>query len=79
MASAKICGDFAASHAHLYQYFDNNAFFQGKMRMGHSGLLLAGWWLALPTLPEFRCVLLTLHAVMLVHFECESTPQSPRR
>jgi len=30
--------------------------------MGHGGLLLAEWLLVLPTLPESRPVLLTLHA-----------------
>ena len=43
------------------------------MRVGPGGLLLDGWWWALPTLPEYRCVLFAFNSLLLVHFELEST------
>ena len=55
-------GHFPAAQAHGHKYFDPDEFFQSKMAMGHGGLLLAEWLLLLPTLPESRLVLLTLHA-----------------
>ena len=59
---AQASGHFPAAQAHGHKYFDPDAFFQSKMAMGHGGLLLAEWLLVLPTLPESRLVLLTLHA-----------------
>ena len=59
---AQASGHFPAAQAHGHKKFDPDAFFQSKMGMGHGGLLLAEWLLVLPTLPESRLVLLTLHA-----------------
>ena len=58
---AQASDHFPAAHAHGHKEFDPDAFFQSKMAMGHGGLLLAEWLLVLPTLPESRLVLLTLH------------------
>lgn len=49
-------------HAHGHKYFDTDAFFQGKMAVGHGGLLLAAWLLLLPIPPKSRPGLLPLHA-----------------
>lgn len=47
---------------HGHRYFDPDAFFQGKMAVGHGGLLLAAWLLLLPIPPESSSGLLPLHA-----------------
>jgi hypothetical protein len=62
MAAAKASRYFSAAHAQAQKKVNDYALFRGKMLMGHGGLLLVGLLLALQTLPETHCVLLSFTA-----------------
>ena len=70
MVPVKMLGDSPAGFTLAHKYFDKSTFFQCEMSVGHGGPLLIGWLLTLPTtLPEIRCVLLTMPPSLVVHLQ----------